>query len=383
MDVALFVRYELATDVGRLVNCWEMKMRPSKTKKYAESEVLDLCARFRKSIDEIIRQHPDLILIKEEFDGVVRHETDPLQEMASLFEACQKSFVELRHLLNPIGLPVHLSEDGRILTSTFDEAAAFVTDIRGFTEMTQNVEQRWGVNVFDVLSYCYFPHVVDVLERYECHYLNYTGDGLLGLSIGRRDEAGRVLLPGLDNAVLCALEMTAVTNNIAEAWKRLGLVQSSGTWHETGLGLCSGSVHVGDPFVPDRGPTGKLAEFDELFRRLSAESVSFFHPRTEYNRRIVGIHALSPVINRASRLQDVDKLAPEHTCMMSVADVERLSPPLRKKFDRVATMYLKGIGDVDVFGFHRYEQVDVPALDQECRAYYETARESSVTQPLA
>lgn len=349
-------------------------MQPKKKKKYAETEVLDLCARFRKSIDELVRQHPELSLVQEEFDDVAQHETDPLQDVASLFEACRESFVELRRLLNPIGLPVHLTEDGRILTRTFEEAAAFVTDIRGFTEMTQNVEQQWGVNVFDVLSYCYFPHIVDVLERYECHYLNYTGDGLLVLSLGRRDDSGRVLLPGLDNAVLCALEMTVVTNNIAEAWKRLGLVQSSGTWHETGLGLCSGSVHVGDPFVPDRLPTGKLAEFDELFRRLTAQSVSGFHPRSEYQRRIVGIHALSPVINRASRLQDVDKLAPKHTCMMTAADIEQLSPPLREKFERVGMMSLKGIGDVEVFGFHRYEPIDVPALEKVCRTYYATER---------
>src|ERR1043166_4146981 len=144
---------------------------------YAAAEVAHVCAHFRKTLAELVRQHPELAMVAEDFDEVVHHAADPLQEASSLFDACQDVFIELRHLINPIGLPVHLTEDGRVLTRTFQDVSAFVTDIRGFTEMTQNVETCWGVSVFDVLSTCYFPHVVDVLERHECHYLNYTGDG--------------------------------------------------------------------------------------------------------------------------------------------------------------------------------------------------------------
>ena len=343
-------------------------MRPEKT--YTAAEVAALCARFRKSFDDSARKHTELILVQDELEEVVRHDTDPLREMEALFNGCLEAFLELRHLLNPIGLPLHLTLDGRIKTFTFHDVAAFVTDIRGFTELTDNVAKRWGVDVFDVLSHSYFPHVVDVFERFECHYLNYTGDGLLVLSQARRDEKGQITLPSLDNAVLCALEMTLVTNCIAETWKRLGMVQASGTWHETGLGLSAGTVQVGDPFVPDRAATGKLAEFDELFRTLAAQAVPLFQPRRDFSRRVVGIHALSPVINRASRLQDVDKTAPNHTCMMTADDVESLCPPLRNRFERVGNMHLKGIGDADVFGFHRFEPVDVFALEKECREHY-------------
>lgn len=347
---------------------------PSEQKQYSAAEVASVCARFRGSMAELIRRYPELILVEDEFEEVVHHEADPLREAASLLEACEEVFIELRHLLNPIGLPLHMTDDGRVQTRTYQDVAAFVTDIRGFTELTPNVQKHWGVNVFDVLSYCYFPHVVEVLERYQCHYLNYTGDGLLVLSQGRRDEAGQVLLPSMDNAVLCALEMTAVTNCIAEAWKRLGLTQADGTWHETGLGLTSGVVQVGDPFVPDRSPAGKLAEADALFRSLVGAAVPYFQPRSEYRRRVVGIHALSPVINRASRLQDTDKTAPVHTCMTTADDVAKLCPPLRKRFERVGKMQLKGIGVTDVFGVHRFDKVDVPALEKECRAHYAAQR---------
>ena len=74
--------------------------------------------------------------------------------------------------------------------------------------------------------------------------------------------------------------------------------------------LSAGKVYVGDPFVPDQAPTGPLAQFDALFGTVAAQTVPYFQPRRDYKRRVVGIHALSPVINRASRLQDTDKLAP-------------------------------------------------------------------------
>ena len=57
---------------------------------------------------------------------------------------------------------------------------------------------------------------------------------------------------------------------------------------------------------------------------------------------------------------------------MSGSDTEMLCPLLRERFERVGNMLLKGIGNVDVFGFRRSEPVDVPALEQACRQYYVT-----------
>lgn len=328
-----------------------------------------LCARFRDSMTDLVRQYPELVLVEDEFEAAIRHDADPLKEIASILGACRDVFIGLRHLLNPIGVPLRATADGRIQTLTLDNVATFVTDIRGFTELTENIGQRWGVNVFDLLSFCYFPHVVEVLNRYECNYLNYTGDGLLVLSRERKGKGGAIL-PGLDNSVLCALEMTGVTNCIAETWRRLGLVQSSGVWHETGIGLTSGTVQVGDPFVPDRNPSGKLAEFDTLFRSLVPQAAPSFQPRINYAQQIMGIHALGPVINRASRLQDTDKTAPDHTCMMTETEMKLLCPLLQERFERVGTIYLKGLGNADVFGFLRFEPVDVASLEKACWAYY-------------
>lgn len=345
---------------------------------YTAEEVAGLCIAFRERMRTLVAEHPELALVEDEFKMVMTHEADPLQELEHLLTACEGVFVELKHLLNPVGLPLRMTEDGRVLTQQFKDVATFVTDIRGSTELTQNVANEWGVGVFEVLSYCYFPHVTQMLEKYACHYLNYTGDGLLVLSRERKDETGRVVLPCLDNAVLCALDLTGLTNCIAEAWRKLGLTQANGVWHETGLGLTSGDVEVGDPFIPDKALTGKCSQFDQMFRSLMAQRVPHFQPRTDYSRRIRGIHALSPAINRATRLEGTDITAPEHTCMMTASDVAKLCPQLRQRFEPVGKRTLKGLGEVDVFGVRRYEQVDVPALEEACRAHYASARASQL-----
>jgi class 3 adenylate cyclase len=263
-----------------------------------------------------------------------------------------------------------MSQDGRVVHRMFKDVATFVTDIRGFTELTENVTKQWGVSVFDVLSGCYFPQISELLERYGCHYLNYTGDGLLVLTTARKHPKECVLLPSLDNAVLCAMELTLLTNSIAEAWRRMGLVQASGDWHETGIGLASGDVAVGDPFVPDRTLNGKCAEFDQLLRSLLAERMPHFQPRTDFTWRVRSIHALSPAINRASRLQDANKLTARHSCIMTEADVNRLCPPLREWFEPVGTAKLKGIGEVQVFGFNRFVLMNVPELEKKCFEHF-------------
>ncbi|MBI3326995.1 MAG: adenylate/guanylate cyclase domain-containing protein [Nitrospinae bacterium] len=337
---------------------------------YTADEIASLCLGFRERMRTLVNEHPELALVDDEFKLVLTHAADPLKELDHLLTACARVFVGLKHLLNPVGLPLRMTEDGRVLTQQFKDVATFVTDIRGSTELTEDVAKQWGVTVFEVLSDCYFLHVTEVLEKYECHYLNYTGDGLLVLSRERKDAAGRVVLPSLDNAVLCAIDLTGITNCIAEAWRQLGLIQENGVWHETGLGLTSGDVEVGDPFIPDRAPTGKCAEFDRLFRALVAERVPHFQPRTDYSQRIRAIHALSPAINRATRLEGADITAPDHTCMMIASDVAKLCPPLRERFQPVGIRTLKGIGQVEIFGVRRYEQVDVPALENACRAHY-------------
>lgn len=343
-------------------------------KVYTASEVAAVVARSRHRFDHLADLHPELSYVRDEFEEIVHHRDDPLGELVALLSACEETFVALKHLLNPTGLPLHMTDDGRVLTRTFEGVTTFLTDIRGFTELTRNVADRWALPIFDLLSYCYFPYMTDILEGYGCHYLNYTGDGLLVLSRDVLDESGRRILPSLDNAVLCAIDLTLVTNAIGEAWGRLGLTRENGAPHETGLGLTFGDVSVGDPFVPDHSYEGHTAEFDEIFRAVLAEKAPHIRPMVDYGHRVRAIHALSPTINRASRLQDMDKLAPDHTIMMIAEDVERLCPALRRRFQHVGQMALKGIGIAEVHAVLRHEPVDVPALAADCRRHYADRR---------
>jgi class 3 adenylate cyclase len=342
----------------------------SPEKLYTASEIAAMVARYRDRIEHLAEVHPELSIVHDDFDEIVHHRDDPLQELGALLEACAETFIALKHLLNPTGLPLHMTDDGRVLTRTFPGVTTFLTDIRGFTELTRSVADRWTLPIFELLSYCYFPYLTDVIEGFGCHYLNYTGDGLLVLSRDVVDESGRMILPSLDNAVLCALDLTLVTNSIAETWRRQGLTRDDGSPHETGLGLTFGDVSVGDPFVPDRAYAGHCAEFDAIFRSVLGKKAPHIHPMVDFGHRVRAIHALSPSINRASRLQDMDKLAADHTIMMIAEDVERLCPHLRVLFDHIGQMPLKGIGIADVYAVHRHEPVDTPSLAGECRAYY-------------
>ncbi|KAI9003333.1 hypothetical protein DFJ74DRAFT_713562 [Hyaloraphidium curvatum] len=312
---------------------------------------------------QVIARYPELELVSPVFDAA---SSSGGETTAALLEAYEGLLMQMKSLLNPTALPLHLGADRRVLTMEFDDVATFITDIRGFTELSRNVAERWGVKVFDLLSFSYFSQVTELLERWDCHYLNYTGDGLLVLTLGKKDDKGRTLLPSLDHAVLCALDLISLTNAIAEVWSRQGLVQSSGRWHETGIGLAAGDVQVGDPFVPDRDPTGRLAEFDRMLHAILAEKMPHFVPRRDFSGRVRAIHAMSPAINTASRLQDQDKSFPDHTIMMLDIDVEKLCPPLRTKFVRCGTVLLRGIGERAVFGVDRFARHDVPALMEEC-----------------
>ena len=333
-------------------------------------QLTNLGTTFWNRLDSIIERHPELELVRSEFQSRGSPEEGAEVPVTKLLEAYERFLIRMKHLLNPTALPLEMSADGRVLTRTFENVATFVTDIRGFTELTQKTLKLWGVTVFDLLSYCYFPQITELLERYGCHYLNYTGDGLLVLTTGKWDASGKLLIPALDYAVICAMDLTQLTNSIAEAWRQLGLVQSSGVWHETGLGLMRGDVQVGDPFVPDHSFQGPCAKFDELLCQILAEKMPHFQPRHDFTGRVRAIHAMSPAINCASRLQDLDKLLPQQTCMMIANDVETLCPILRSHFEKVGKMLMKGIGEAEICGFDRFASRDVPALEQECEAWY-------------
>src|SRR5438045_1451880 len=116
---------------------------------YTAKQVTDLCADFRDRIKSMVAEYPQLALVKAEFEEASRHDADPLKELGALLEACEQVFVQLNHLLNPTGLPLHMTADGRVLTQTFKDVATFVTDIRGFTELTRSVVELWNGNVFD------------------------------------------------------------------------------------------------------------------------------------------------------------------------------------------------------------------------------------------
>src|ERR1051326_5749064 len=83
-------------------------------KTYTATEVAQFSLAFRQKLRTLVEQHSELALARDEFNDVVHHAADPLQEIAALLDACLEVLLQLRHLVNPIALPLHMTEDGRV-----------------------------------------------------------------------------------------------------------------------------------------------------------------------------------------------------------------------------------------------------------------------------
>lgn len=330
-------------------------------------KVKDLLLEHQRQIEKLSTKSQALALVVQElrrYSSNFGENEDSTIE--SILGAWTESIGQLEHLINPIGLPVGITKDGRIETRTFENVAVLLTDIRGFTSLSHTVVNEWKITVFDFLSYCYFPIIAEVVEDYGCHYLNYTGDGLLIMGQERLDPATGKNLSALDNITLCALQLVEVTTAISQVWADMGLMQNSGVFHETGIGISFGRVEVGDPFVPDRSFDGKLLEFQKRFATYQNSHNHHWQARNNFKDRVRGIHALGPTINLASRLQDTDKRMPNHTCIIEKSDCERLSPSLKKLYESLGTVTLPGLGDCEVFGMPRKNEPDLIKLREAC-----------------
>jgi class 3 adenylate cyclase len=329
--------------------------------------IKDVIKKHLGRVEKLGKKNPSLGLIHQELKRFTKSGLrSDAKSVESILGAWEKSAAQLDHLINPIGLPLQVTDNGRIATKTFENVAVLLTDIRGFTELGNRLVEEWNLTVFDFLSYCYFPLLVEVLENFGCHYLNYTGDGLLIVGEAQVDQKTGQKLAALDNMVLCAFQLVEVSDLIAKVWAEMGLKQKSGVLHETGIGISFGRIEVGDPFVPDHLATGKLLEFQTLFGRKINTQGHHWKPRKNFRDRIRGIHALGPVINLASRLQDTDKRVPDHTCMIEKADCERLSPPIRKLYETLGMVKLPGLGEREIFGVRRKSIRNIEKLKNAC-----------------
>lgn len=334
-----------------------------------------LVQQHRKEVHALPEEHRELTIAKALFEHALAQQGEsPTTEqvIAAIFRAHLSTLLQLKSVINPTGLPLDVTPDGRIKSRTFRSSAVIATDIEQFTKMAFDVPRVGDTDIFNLLSYTYYPHLMEVLKKHHCHLYSFAGDGTMILSFEQRDEHGRVVLPALENAVLCVADASVVLSLVSQVWQEQKLHMPDGRPRRTRFGIKFGSVTMGDALAPDANPQGMCAAFNERFRQLVSEHAPYYGPPQDFSMRIWGVHGLGIIQNQAARLQTVLDEHPEHVCVLMREDVEQLCPPLLKRFDPLGRHSLKGIeGEVDIYGLRPVPATDVVPIEQACRVYYE------------
>lgn len=325
------------------------------------------------AMQNLASAHPELTIAQQTFSHALRREGERAlpEVLNAIFDAHRSILLQLKNVINPTGLPLRVTEDGRIKSHEYRSAAVISTDLEGFTEMAFSVPRIGDTNIFDVLSYTYYPHLMEVLRKHDCHLYSFAGDGTLIISREEMGDGGRVLLPALDNAVLCVADAYVILDLVAQVWQQQGIQNPDGTPKRTRFGVKFGPVTMGDALAPDDKPRGMCAKFGELFGVIVPLNAPHYGPPEDFSMRIWGVHGLSIIQNQAARLQSAleDR---DHICILMREDVQQLCSPLQKLFDPLGRRALKGVaGDIDIYGMRKVPGTAITELERTCRAYYQ------------
>ncbi|MBI3331671.1 hypothetical protein HYZ99_01795 [Candidatus Peregrinibacteria bacterium] len=354
-----------------------MPEHPSEATKHSpEAElaaIKELLLRMPRDISALTKNTPGLTIVSDLLHHALPPNEDTvntLQVSQSMVQAMESVIRQLQNVVNPTGLPLEATPDGRILSRTFRSAAVIATDLEGSTPMAADIPRVWDTIPFDVLSYTYYPHLMEVLRKYNCHLYSFSGDGTLIMSREALDPKGRVLLPALDNAVLCVAEAHLVLDAVAETWKELGMHGPEGKPIRTRFGVKLGSVTFGDALAPDGNPRGMCADFNERFKKVIADRIPQYGPPEDFSMKFWGIHGISPAQNEAARLQNAGKKCPDKICTLTAEDMQQLCSPLQKLFSRIPGVVMQGY-EADVWGMEEVQADDLGRLAHDCKQFYQ------------
>ena len=136
------------------------------------------------------------------------------------------------YLSDEIASEILASPEGVKLGGEIREMTVLVSDLRGFTSTTENMEPPQIVKIINR----YLEKMIDIIMRHEGTIDEFTGDGILvffGAPRRTKDHAWR--------ASACALEMQESMKEFNEENLRLGLPQL-----EMGIGISCGQLVVGN-----------------------------------------------------------------------------------------------------------------------------------------
>jgi class 3 adenylate cyclase len=139
------------------------------------------------------------------------------------------------------------------------DVAVLMSDIRGFTAMTESLPPEATLNALNL----YFGHMIEVIKRYHGIIVDFIGDGVLAFF----DPLDGPLEPSLRHAVQCACDMQAEMADINRELADRALPEL-----ESGIGVNAGTVVVGNIGSETRSKYGIVGSTVNLTQRIQAQA---------------------------------------------------------------------------------------------------------------
>ena len=315
-------------------------------------------------VQQMGEDNPELMTLMKTILGFVEKEDHELNEVTRIAKAFGKTLIGMKHLINPIDEDLELDKEGRMKPKDIEEAVVMVTDLRGFTPLTEKIE-KMGYNIFSFKQRCYFPYLKMIIRSYGGKILNHTGDGLI-VYFTDKVEDGVVIRKKEDDAMKCAKALQHATDYMAEQFADIGLGDKHDprTWHRTGIGMTCGPIKIGDAFTLVSEELTGENEIENTFIRIgkriqqkvSAVLGSVFKedPNSEIKAKIASLVGFGRAINEATRLEGEIKKNTGHDCLIDGRLFARLGEGAHQNYEYLGEVMLKGKEEpVKLYGIRR------------------------------
>ena len=309
-------------------------------------------------VEQMGVENPELSTLLKTIRTIVEREESDLNEVSRLAKAFGKTLIGMKQFINPVDEDLELDDEGRIEPKEVD-AVVMVTDLRGFTPLTEKIEEQDKFDIFDFEQRAYFPFLKLIIRSFGGKILNHTGDGLI-VYFTDKTVKGKVIKEKEKSAMECAKALQDATDFMAKSFTLLGLGDKNdpSTWHRTGVGMTQGKLKIGDAFtmvseeLSTQGDT--LAKVSQLIQQKVSEIVGpifELDPNQEIKAKIASIVGFGRSINEATRLESQNTRFADHDCLIDEALFNSLSRKMRDKYEFLEEVQLKGKAEpVRLFG---------------------------------
>lgn len=267
-----------------------------------------------------------------------------------------------RYLSDDVVRQILDEKDGLKLGGGLQTVTIMMTDLRGFTELSQKLAPTDVVSLLNL----YLEEMSAIIVRYGGTIDEIIGDAILvlfGAPLARADDAGR--------AVACALEMQLAMDKVNAQAAQLGLPAV-----EMGVGINTGEVVVGNIGSEIRSKFAVVGHHVNLTGRIESFSVGGQVLVSEYTAAEIGealecgrsFEVDAKGIDQPVTLHEIIGIGEPWSVRLEPADeaLAELEVPLPVRFTELTDKKLDGpdlAGQIEALGSHRAVLSCVGPLD--------------------